>query len=228
MSFKRIINYLIVAICGSFSIYVKNIIENLAAHTQCELLFYPPLAALALYILLNVLFLLPYCFRFSRCLFKDEAKIEGDWIEEVNKANVKYYTFFSVKYNLKKDDYSISGIALTKEGEIHAYWDSVSLSFNPNQHELKYLHISKMPGKNDVLGLTRLTFLYPTKGLPNDGRGYFIDVDAERPIRADFSFKRVDKKMINKLLGIDKKKINSDDRVRFIKAYHENLEECSG
>lgn len=215
MNFDTILNYIIVAFCSSFSIYLKTEFSL----TGLNALYIPPAGAIALYISLHALLKLPLLIKPWRLLVRPEAKIEGDWIEHVTKNGIQYYSLFNMSYIWKKNQYVVSGVALTENGAIHAHWNSTNIEYNESLLELKYYQVSVQQGKTDIPGFTRLSFLRANKGQLQEGEGYFIDMD-DNALRCDFSFIRVKRELIQQVLNAKIKRLDRTQREQFIKAYH--------
>ncbi len=162
-------------------------------------------------------------FPWLRLIVKDEEIFAGEWIETVEKHDVRYYTVFGIHYVWGSDDYVVSGVSLDCNGSVHADWDSKYLKFNKELFELSFLFSSRQKSKENMTGYAELTFYRNNEIKPCEGKGFFVDMGLE-PIRVEFEIERVTKPLVKQLLGKRRVKLTGKQRIEFVKKYHEYRE----
>ena len=216
MMSKKLIEYAIVGLCAAFSSYLKE----RSGLTGVASYIVPPLLALALYVLLMLLLNASENLRPFRALFRAESKIEGDWIEHVEKSGKLYYSLFSIFYDGKTEKYHVSGIAVSSDGEVHAKWNSSQLNYDHAQGKLIYTFQSREQGETECPGYAELSFM-KGPGRWNEGDGFFVDMkEKQQPHKISFVVRRVTRRTRVEVLGSNSNIATPDDRERFIKAYH--------
>lgn len=221
MKVPGIKNFLISAAAGAVAIFVREIAH--AGQSNVSGYVYAVLAAAATFIALNWFFRLPLVFPWVRLLAKDEERFAGEWIETVEKDNVRYYTVFGIHYVWGSDDYVVSGVSLKCDGCVHADWDSLYLKFNKDVFALSFLYTSRQTSKENMTGYAELTFFRNNDIKPCEGKGFFVDMGLQ-PIRVEFKLERVTKPLMKKFLGERRVKLTGKQRIEFIKKYHEYSE----
>lgn len=215
MDKRSIVDYLIVAFCGSVSVYI-NINFTLKGF---EAIAYPAIAASLTYISFNLILKYLYSSLFFRKIFDDRVKYEGEWIETMIINKVKFHSIFSINYNYKNDNFISSGISLREDGKLNATWYANSVELYLDRREIRYTYDSNMIGGAKIYGFAQLQFFEGGDRKINDGSGFLVDINGQELNRVDFEFSKVDNKLIKELIG-QKYISNRKQREQFITEYH--------
>ena len=219
---KKLFDYGIVALCGAFSILLK---EKGGFEGVSQYLL-PPLGGMGLYAVLTGVLTVSERSRIIRRLVRKESRIEGTWIAMVEKEGVNYYSLFNIYYDLDTQKYHTDGRAMTEDGTFHAEWKSTQLSYDHARGRLVGTYAAKVVGITPFDGHMDLSFLKGS-GTIVEGHGFFIDM-TEVPIKFDYHFNRVTPGLVVQLLGKKVKQLVGEERMQFVRKYHEKMKGQNG
>lgn len=217
MKNARVLNWFLVAFCGSVAIGIKTLLKDDAA--MFYLLLLPPLGSTVAYVILFYFGGLFLHFEPIRHRFKDEAIIEGHWLEDVKLNNKQYYTFFTIYFDCRDNNYKISGDTYADSGDTHAIWTGNELVFEKDTFVLNFFYDAKVLKNGSIRGHARLKFNYDGSQLPQWGIGYFVDM-GQPASSTSYKFLRITPGFIQSILGDTIKEISDDNRADFVKKYH--------
>lgn len=191
---KKVLDYFIVALCGSVSAFV---IKNFGL-VGIRAIAYPALAASITYFILTAVVYSSKRSLFVRSYIDDRTRYEGNWIQQYDKNHKTYYGLITIKYSYDKDNYSLTGLAVDEMGETHATWNSNILEFYSHLNEMHCSYRARVHG-HEFTGFSSYTFNLDGKKY-NDGIGYFIDME---PVQCfNFISLRVNDHYLKELSGV--------------------------
>jgi hypothetical protein len=209
-------NYVLAAASSGAGLLSKELMTSRLDLSQLDAIGASVIASVATFVVLSLVMALPSSFPAWRRLRKPESELEGDWVEEVEKAGVPYHTIFSVLYRWNSDKYEITGSTFDPTGRLHAAWNSGLIEFGTNQVRFVYHAVQGKP----VHGYAQITFAR-LGGRTMLGKGSLIEESQPTPHQLDFAVTRVTALMKRELLGACPKVMTPTEQWKLILNYQE-------
>jgi hypothetical protein len=217
MYVKNFVEYIIVAICGSISIFVH---DNFG-FSGFEVVLYPAIAASFTYIILTFSVDHINSTNYVRKYYDKRAKYEGTWIERIENRKIILNSIFSIRYDRSSDNYAVYGVALDQRGELYSTWNSKYVEIDITKNEIRYSFEAEKVADSGIIGYSVLSFFSKVRKEMDYGKGYFVDMGNELQ-RCDFKFSKIDENLIMELIG--EKYIRSHEQLKdFIIEYHKKF-----
>ena len=161
-NFKRAYNTLIVGLCGFFTLYAQNFLQNkqwfIDLHIDRETTYLILSCVIILiYIISGLLINLISYPKIIRSIFDKNASIMGSWIDTITDGNRITHGAFFINYSPLKSRYVVKGYGYIGRGEgndkwiLNHEWTSFAIDIEQDFNRVRYMF--KINDMNDLSAL---------------------------------------------------------------------------